>query len=160
MPPRSASSIGYLLFVGLLWVVVLPAVLVADAGGAVFPWRGPVAVAGAVVILGVGLAMVDLGARTLAVEGVGLISVRPGERLVTRGIYGRIRNPIDVGTLAIAVATWLALDLTLGWVIPVGSLVSSMAGVGPYEDRLLLEAFGDDFREYRSAVPKWRWSGT
>ena len=158
MPPRSASSVGYLLFLGLLWAVALPAVLIVDAAGTSFPWRGPASVVGSVLLLGAGIALVDSGARTLAGGGVGLFSVRPDDRLITTGVYGRIRNPIDVGSLAMAVATWLALDLALGWVIPLGSLASSVGSVGPYEDRLLLEAFGDDFRQYRSAVPKWRWS--
>ena len=157
VPTRSASSVAYVLFIGLLWAIALPAVLVADAAGAWFPLRGPLEVTGAAALLGAGLVLIDVGARTLATAGVGLFSVRPGERLVTTGVYDRIRNPIDVGSLAIAASTWLALDLALGWVIPVGALVSSVASVGPYEDRLLLEVFGDEFSEYRSAVPKWRW---
>ena len=152
------THLPYVALVALLWGAALPAVLVADAGGGI-PWRGPLEVVGAVVLATAGIALVHTGSRALAAHGIGLFGVRPGEVLVTEAIYGRIRNPVDVGTLFIAFATWLALDLSLGWVIPGGALVSFVAGVGPYEDRLLHEAFGDDFRAYRRAVPKWRVRG-
>jgi len=145
----------YVVFVGLFWAVALPAVLVADAAVTGFPWRGVLEVSGAVLLLGVGLVLINAGAGALADGGVGPFGVRPGGRLITDGVYGRIRNPIEVGTVVVALAAWLALDLALAWVIPVGALVSSVAGVGPYEDRLLLETFADEFKAYRSSVPKW-----
>lgn len=155
MPDRSAAAVAYLVFVGLLWGVALPAVLVADAAGPALPWRGPIEVGFAIGGVLAGLAAVDAGARTLAASGVGLFGVRPGPVLVTGGIYGRVRNPIEIGVVVVSVAVWVALDVDLIWVIPVGTAVWSVAGVGPYEDRLLLEEFGDEFREYRSMVRKW-----
>ncbi len=152
---RSIASISYVLFVGVLWAVALPGVLIADAYEGLIPWRGPLATAGGVLLAVTGLLLVDLGARTLTADGVGLFGVRPSKQLVTAGVYGWIRNPIDLGATLVAAGSWLALDLALGWVIPVGALVSFVAGVGPYEDRLLEEEFGDAFGSYRSAVQKW-----
>lgn len=145
----------YLIFIALLWAVALPAVLVADAAGESFPWRGPMEVSAAVVMLGAGLWLVDAGTRPLAAAGIGLWTVRPGVRLVTDGVYGRVRNPIEVGAVLIAIGTVVALDLELGWVIPAAALVWAVGGVGPYEDRLLFEEFGDEFSTYRTAVRKW-----
>lgn len=155
MHARTPASVAYLMAVILLWGLAMPAVLISDAGGPAFPWRGPGQVAGGIVLLVAGVVLVDTGARTLAVAGIGLFGVGPGSRLVRSGVYGRIRNPIDVGTVLIAFATWVSLSVELMWVIPAGGLIYFGAGVGPYEDRRLFEVFGDDFKEYRSAVPKW-----
>ncbi len=155
MPARTPASAIYTLFTLVVWAVAMPAILIADAGGAVLPWRGPLQGIGAVVLLAAGLRLIDAGARTLAASGVGLFGVGPGRRLVGTGIYGRIRNPIDVGTLLVALAPWVALAVDLMWVVPAGGVVYFVGGVGPYEDRRLLEAFGDEFREYRSSVSKW-----
>lgn len=157
MPRRTPSSIAYVSYVAALWGAALPGVLIADAdaGAGAFPSRGAgFFIAGALLAVA-GLAVVDVGARSLAHFGVGVFGVRPGDRLVTTGVYGRVRNPIDVGSVLVSIAPWLALDVDLMWVLPAGTIVYFVAGVGPYEDRHLREAFGDDFKRYRAVVPKW-----
>jgi protein-S-isoprenylcysteine O-methyltransferase Ste14 len=144
----------YVLFVGVLWGCALPGILILDAGGSI-PWRdAPLAVLGLLVIF-LGLVVVAVAARRLGSAGIGLFGVRPGPVLVTDGVYARVRNPIDIGTVFIAFGQWIALGLELAWVIPAAALVSFVAGVGPYEDRLLVEEFGDTFRTYRKSVSKW-----
>jgi protein-S-isoprenylcysteine O-methyltransferase Ste14 len=145
--------IPYVVFTGLLWGVGLRAVLIADEGEVL--WRDPVVVTAGVFLAAAGLTLVTIGARHLTAAGVGLFGIRPGGRLVTDGPYAVIRNPIDVGTTLLAVAVWLIVAIELSWVIPVAALVSFVAAYGPYEDRLLLEEFEDEFEEYRGAVRKW-----
>ena len=155
MLPRTPASVAYVVGVIVLWGLAMPAVLIFDAGQPAFPWRGPAQMAGGILLLVAGVALVGSGARTLAAAGIGLFGVGPGSRLVRSGIYRRVRNPIEVGTILIAFAPWVGLAVDLMWVIPAGGLIYFIAGVGLYEDRRLLEVFGDDFRDYRSAVPKW-----
>ena len=143
----------YVLFTGLLWGIGLPAVLVADAGEMV--WRDPVIVTVGAFVAAAGLTLITVGARHLTANGIGLFGVRPGDRLVTDGPYGIVRNPIDIGTTLLAMAVWLVIGIELSWVIPVAALVSFVAAYGPYEDRLLHEEFEDDFDEYKSSVRKW-----
>jgi protein-S-isoprenylcysteine O-methyltransferase Ste14 len=144
----------YEVFVVSLWAVILPSALVLDAGGGAV-WRGAPAIAVAATLGAFGVFLIDRGARELAAADIGLFGVRPGDRLVTSGVYGRIRNPIDVGSTAVAISAWTALDVTLVWVIPAAAIISAVAGAGPYEDRLLLEAFDGDFADYRRSVSKW-----
>ena len=153
---RPRAHLPYVVATLALWGVVLPGILVADSPRPGIPWREPAAVAVAVVVAAAGAVLVHVGAKHLAAAGVQLFGVRPAGVLVTDGVYARMRNPIDAGATLVALATWLALDLALGWVIPAAALISFVAGVGPYEDRLLLEEFDDEFREYRRSVPKWR----
>lgn len=146
---------GYTVFVVALWGGVFPTVLAQEAPGAGIPLRPWPLVAAAVLLLFGGSVLVRFPAEELARRGVGLLLVRPGPALVTDGWHGRIRNPMDVGVILIAVAAWLTVDVSITWVIPAAALVYYAAGVGPYEDRLLLEKFGDEFRAYKRGVPKW-----
>lgn len=151
----AARSTGYTVFTVALWGGVFPTVLAQEAQGRGLPLRAwPLVVLGALLLLA-GSALVRFPGEELARRGVGLVWVRPGPVLVTDGWHGRVRNPMDVGVILIALASWAALDVGIMWVIPAASLVYYAAGVGPYEDRLLLEEFGDDFRYYRREVPKW-----
>ena len=146
---------GYSVFIVALWGGAFPTVLAQDAPGEGVPLRAwPLVVIG-VLLLVTGSALVRFPGEELARRAVGLMWVRPGPVLVTDGWHGRIRNPMDVGVILIALASWVALDVPIMWVIPAAALVYYAAGVGPYEDRLLLEEFGDEFRAYRARVPKW-----
>ncbi len=83
----------------------------------------------------------------------GLVAIQPGHRLVTDGVYGRVRNPSYVGLLV----------STLGWVLAFRSL----AGVGltllllpplvariHAEEALLRAQFGDAYDAYCART--WR----
>lgn len=74
--------------------------------------------------------------------------------LLTRGPYAVTRNPMYVAELA----------LWLGWAILFGSLAVGVGFVGlclalvlvvPWEERALERRFGDTYRDYRAAVPRW-----
>lgn len=147
-------ALGYAVFTIALWAIALPAVLVMDQGDGL-ALRGAATVLPGVVSLAVGAAFVVAGSRTLAGRGVPLFGVTPGPVLVTDGWYGRIRNPIDLGSTLIAVGGWMVLAVDLMWVVPAAALVGFTVGSGLYEDRRLAEVFGDDFTAYRQRVPKW-----
>jgi protein-S-isoprenylcysteine O-methyltransferase Ste14 len=77
--------------------------------------------------------------------------------LVSRGIYGRTRNPIYQGfglfVLGVAFTTtsdWIFL------VLPLGALLIHF-GVVRREERYLAQKFGDDYARYRDAVPRYGW---
>lgn len=140
----------------LLWGAVLPAILARDPSGSfVVAWRGPAGGAVATALLVVGVTLIHRPGRQLAAAGVGVFGVVPGPVLVTSGWYGRVRNPIDVGATCVALAASAALAVPLIWVVPAAALVNFTVGAGLYEDRRLLEEFGDEFVGYRERVRKW-----
>ena len=153
--PDLASG-GFTFFTVALWAGFLPAGLLRDDAGAFhLAWRpAPLVVLGGLVLLA-GSALVFGAGRDLSRAGARLLGVRPGPALVTWGWYGRVRNPQHIGTTLVALGPALALAPRGVWLIPVVAMVWMVVGLEPLEDRRLLEAFGDDFVRYRSAVPKW-----
>ena len=74
------------------------------------------------------------------------------QQLITTGIRARVRHPVYLGhlfeMLAWSVATGLAVCWALtGWAIVTGAIMIKM------EDQELEKRFGDEYRNYRSAVP-------
>lgn len=77
--------------------------------------------------------------------------------LVVRGIYKRTRNPIYQGfalfVLGVAFATtsdWIFLALPFG-------VLAMHVGVVMREECYLAAKFGDDYRRYCEAVPRYGW---
>ncbi len=76
--------------------------------------------------------------------------------LVVRGVYCYNRNPMVVAGLAQGVAVGLFLG---SWPVIVYALLGAPVWnwlVRPWEERDLLERFGDSYERYRKAVPCWR----
>ncbi len=83
-----------------------------------------------------------------------------GHRLVVAGPYSHVRHPIYTGMLGMLLATglafcvWWALFIALP-VFAVGTAIRVRA-----EERLLHEAFGEDFEAYRryvpTVIPRWK----
>jgi protein-S-isoprenylcysteine O-methyltransferase Ste14 len=78
----------------------------------------------------------------------------PLDKPATKGVYAISRNPmyfsmflIFIG-ISLACASWLFLLLTIIWLILADKGVIS-------EERLCLETYGDDYREYMDRTPRW-----
>jgi len=76
------------------------------------------------------------------------LEIRQGHALITRGIYGRLRHPMYASfwlwalSQALLLPNWVA---GLSGLIGFGTLFFSRVG---HEERMMLEAFGDDYRAY------------
>ncbi|MDX1797641.1 MAG: isoprenylcysteine carboxylmethyltransferase family protein [Candidatus Lokiarchaeia archaeon] len=79
---------------------------------------------------------------------------QPSNNLITNGILRYVRNPMYFGILLIYVA-FLILSISLigiGLFIVVFLVYNWMVN---YEEKILEDIFGDEYREYKSKVPKW-----
>ncbi|HMD31591.1 MAG TPA: isoprenylcysteine carboxylmethyltransferase family protein [Candidatus Acidoferrales bacterium] len=83
-----------------------------------------------------------------------------GHRLVVEGPYSHVRHPIYTGMLGMLVAT--GISFSVWWALPAGVAVYA-AGTAirvRAEERLLREAFGEDFEAYReyvpAVIPRWK----
>ncbi len=117
------------------------------------PLHERVAIGLVLMLAGGGLAVVAL--RTMREAATNPEPWKPAVRLVTGGIFAWVRNPIYVGGwlviagLAIALASdWMLVTLVL-------SLPVKHFGVVLREERYLEDKFGDAYRAYKQAVPRY-----
>jgi protein-S-isoprenylcysteine O-methyltransferase Ste14 len=145
---RHALAIG--LLPGVVAGVV-PALIVWEEGIAAWP----LALAGAVVIA-LGLALIVQTVALFATVGRGTLAPwDPTARLVVRGPYRRVRNPMISGVLCVLLgeALLFASPALLGWfgvVLAVNALYFPLV-----EEPGLRRRFGADYEAYRAAVPRW-----
>jgi protein-S-isoprenylcysteine O-methyltransferase Ste14 len=118
-------------------------------------WPPAVRVLGVALIAG-GLAVVVAAFVRFVADGAGTPSpVAPTERLVVRGAYRFVRNPMYVATAAIIVGEGLVLGQPI-LLAGASVYVAVMAAlVRLREEPLLRERFGAPYDDYRRAVPGW-----
>lgn len=143
------------LFIGLV-LVFLPARVLAWSGIARPAALGPAQAIGmAIALLGGALALWCILAFAFMGHGTPA-PFDPPRRLVTRGPYRFVRNPMYLGAAAAllgaalyygsaALATYAGVFLLLMHAFVVG-----------YEEPTLRGAFGDDYGRYCAAVRRWR----
>lgn len=112
-------------------------------------------------ILGIGL--IAAGAVILihafarfVMEGVGTPApVAPTEHLVVGGLYRYVRNPMYLAVAAVIFGQGLALGRPVLFVYGAVFCAVVAAFVRWYEEPTLARTFGQEYEEYRQAVPAW-----
>lgn len=147
-PPVIALSV---LLVGLALDRLTP----VGVTGAVFPRSLRFVIGGALIVA----AAWAMGRALLRFRLAGTPAEpwKPTTALARRGIYGRTRNPMyqAFGLFILGVA----FAVTSDWIfllLPLGALIMHL-GVVRREERYLAARFGDDYRSYREAVPRYGW---
>jgi protein-S-isoprenylcysteine O-methyltransferase Ste14 len=151
--PPPLIGLGALL-VGLALDWILPAYVVTT----VLPlWTR--LVLGGVLVVG-GFALMQTAKRAFQQLGTEVKPWLPSTQIVASGPYRYMRNPMYVaGVLVIA---GLALALGSDWILVmlVPTAVVLHYGVVLREERYLERKFGDAYRQYREAVPRYGWPST
>jgi protein-S-isoprenylcysteine O-methyltransferase Ste14 len=83
----------------------------------------------------------------------GLVAIQPGHRLVTTGLYARIRHPSYLGLLVASLGWALAFRSAVGLLLTAALLVPLVARIRD-EERLLAAEFGAEYAAYRRRT--WR----
>jgi len=111
-------------------------------------------------VVSIGLSLVILGEalRLWAVNHIGVVSRTRSDRLgplVATGPFGRVRNPLYLGNIAL----WVGFTMSAGlvWLAPIVflALVAEYHAIVRWEEVLLGERLGEPYRAYCRQVPRW-----
>lgn len=139
----------------------IPAGVVYFSGGPDFGWGmdGPLvllpAVAGAAFILS-GISLFVWTVSMFATIGRGTLAPwDPTRRLVVRGVYRHVRNPMISGVAGVLLGEVLVLGSLplLGWCLLF--MLANAVYIPLVEERGLERRFGDQYREYKRSMPRW-----
>jgi protein-S-isoprenylcysteine O-methyltransferase Ste14 len=150
-----ARAVAYAtLFVSFV-LVFLPSRLLSVAGIVGPPRFGPRQVTG-ILVGTVGMALASWCVVSFALLGRGTPApFDPPRRLVVRGPYRYVRNPMYVGAgLALAGAA-LFYESGLLWTYTAGFLLAMHLVVVLYEEPALQASFGGEYETYRRRVRRW-----
>jgi len=77
------------------------------------------------------------------------------KELVTAGPFAHVRNPLYIGNFLLALGLIVLSRVSwLFWVFPVLFFLQ-YAAIIAWEERILTNQFGNEYREYVSRVPRW-----
>ena len=134
---------------------VIPWALTGWQAGDAPGWLLPVRAAGAVLVAGCAVVLVQAFVRFVR-EGRGTPApVAPTERLVVGGLYRHVRNPMYVAVVGAIVgqAALLARPVLLAYAVVAGA--GMVAFVRWHEEPVLAARYGEQYAAYRRAVPGW-----
>ena len=119
------------------------------------PYPLPVRIAG-LALAGAGAAVLLSAFTQFVVEGLGTPApVAPTERLVVRGLYRFVRNPMYLAVLSVIAgqALWLSRPVLLAYAAAVAA--AFVAFVRWYEQPALSKRYGAQYEAYLRDVPGW-----
>ena len=108
------------------------------------------------ILIGLGLLLVYRTVSLFAGFGDGTLAPwDPPRRLVVRGVYRRVRNPMISGVLFVLLgeAVLLGYPPLLAWFLIVFAV--NAVYIPLIEERALERRFGDEYLDYRRNVPRW-----
>ncbi len=108
----------------------------------------PIRLTAAGLVMALAVYLVEKGHRVISDDSFGSTG------LVKEGAFSRLRHPLYSGSLLFYLSLFLA-TLSLA-ALAVWCLMAVFYNViAAYEERLLLEKFGDEYLEYQHKVPRW-----
>jgi protein-S-isoprenylcysteine O-methyltransferase Ste14 len=141
--------------------VIVPAFIVLPSGGTHVGWGLPSPLGLlppllGCILVGVGLLLVYRTVALFATVGGGTLAPwDPPRRLVVRGPYRRVRNPMISGVLSVLLgeAAFLGSVPLLAWFAIFFALNALTMPL--IEEPLLESRFGNDYVTYKRNVPRW-----
>ena len=110
------------------------------------------------ILLGLAIATCGELLRMWAVRQIGVISRTRSDRLgplITSGPFGYVRNPLYLGNIMLWAGFTLAFRIV--WLLPLVLLFLGLTyhAIVQWEERLLIERRGEEYRRYMASVPRW-----
>ncbi|MBN2155316.1 MAG: isoprenylcysteine carboxylmethyltransferase family protein [Candidatus Lokiarchaeota archaeon] len=74
--------------------------------------------------------------------------------IISKGVFKISRHPIYLASLLVYIG-WIISTLSLASIIILLLLILFYNYIANYEEKILIEKFGDLYRDYQQQVPKW-----
>jgi protein-S-isoprenylcysteine O-methyltransferase Ste14 len=92
----------------------------------------------------------------LAVGGLRIVfgEIREKPVVVNQGVFSRTRHPVYLGGILMylaALVVTLSLAAAVIWII----IIFYYVFLARFEEKLLIEKFGDEYRQYMKQIPMW-----
>ncbi len=155
-----------ILLLPVMMTLIIPGVIIATTGAVHIGWLLPApfdlipSLVG-VLFIGLGLVLVVATVRLFATIGRGTLAPwAPTQKLVVRGVYRYVRNPMISGVVGILLgeAALLGSIPLLGWSIAFALV--NLIYIPWLEEPGLEQRFGVDYVRYKQNVPRWIPRGT
>lgn len=142
--------------------VVIPTTILCFAGIRWLspPWTIVLPVTGSILVL-LGLTLMAKTIRLFITVGKGTLAPwNPTQKLLVRGVYRHVRNPMITGVVCVLLgeAVFFGSLWLLGW--SAVFFVVNLIYIPVVEEPGLVSRFGDDYLLYKRNVPRWipRWT--
>jgi protein-S-isoprenylcysteine O-methyltransferase Ste14 len=145
-----------LLLPGMVIGVIPAAILYTfGRGWPAFPWNVVLPVIGSCFIL-LGLTLMVWTNRLFTTLGHGTLAPwNPPQKLVVRGVYRHVRNPMITGVFCILLGESVFFDSLSLFRWFAFAVAINLVYIPLVEERGLAKRFGDDYLLYKRNVPRW-----
>lgn len=152
---RAAAAAGSAAFFVLAPGVVAGVVPWWLTGWRVLPAWAPLRWLGAVLVIS-GIGVLVFAFVQFVAEGIGTPApIAPTRRLVVRGLYRYVRNPMYLAVLAAIAGQALILGQTVLGIYALVVALAFVVFVRGYEEPTLRDRYGAEYDSYQRAVPGW-----
>jgi len=113
---------------------------------------GIVNVVGLVLFL-IGIVIRSAGKRTLGKYYSSRLRTLPNHRLIKHGIYKHVRHPFYLGVIIHSIGIPMVFSSLYGFLLMLGLIPLILYRI-KIEEKMLIEKFGDEYREYVKETKK------
>lgn len=114
----------------------------------------PINYAGIVLII-VGILMTIIVRKGFEKIDTEIHTFKNPRKLVTNGLFKFSRNPIYLGFTISLIGVWVLLGAILPIIGILIFIITTNNYYIPYEEKIMEETFGNEYRKYKSKVRKW-----
>jgi len=143
------------------WGFIIPSTLIWASSLLVTAWdfvhlQGMTYNFGVVNTLGLSLFLIGVSMRRIGKRTLGKYysyGLRTPEKLITQGIYKHIRHPIYLAMLLYTAGIPLFFSSLYGFLVTLGFIPFTLYRIR-IEEKMLIDTFGDEYREYTKKTKK------
>ncbi len=161
MNDTSLKHLRAILTLPVVVTIIIPAVLLILFGGPKIGWAltspfNLIPILGGLLLIGLGLFLLITTISMFARFGEGTLAPWDApQKLVVRGVYRHVRNPMHTGVFVMLFGEGLLLGSPAILFFATGAVILHLFYIPLSEEKGLEQRFGEDYLIYKQHVPRW-----